>query len=343
MTTRRPGLLAALVLALSACAGPPQGPGDTTPSPVDPTSAASTTLPSPSRAPSSGPTGTESPTTSAPTGQVITATPPPAPTGEDLRPQPSEAFDDRPHAYDEDCQNTAGTEVLTCDYGALDGEVTVALVGDSKALQWISALDRIGRERGWHVVTMTKSTCTWADAYVSADQRPDTECWRWGQKASQKVLDLEPDLAVTSFGHTMAAPDDSSTEFSREALVAGLVSTWQELADAEIPVAALSDTPSSGALGDIPECVGTHREDPSACTLDQAEGIGTPPMREAVRQVPSTTLVDLTDVLCPGGTCRPVFGDVLVQRDTSHVTDTFVREVTPALDEPLSELVGGGA
>lgn len=63
-------------------------------------------------------------------------------------------------------------------------------------------------------------------------------------------------------------------------------------------------------------------------------------MRQAVKQVPTATLVDLTDVICPDGTCRPVFGDVLVQRDGSHLTDTFVREVAPALDAPLAELVG---
>lgn len=318
----RLGALAALALALSACAGSPPDPADDSP------------------AASSSSTEPPAPTASRVSEDVIRAAPPSPPSGDGLRPEPEDAFDDQPDAYDEDCQNSEGTEVLTCSYGDEDADTTVALVGDSKALQWISALDEIATDRGWHVVTMTKSTCTWADAYVSSDQRPNTECWSWGQQAKDDVLDLDPDLVVTSFGHNMAAPDDSSTDFSRGALVDGLVTMWEAVGAEDIPVAALSDTPNSGAIESVPDCVAEHRDDTDACTIEESEGIGTPAMREAVKRVPTATLVDLTDVVCPDGTCRPVFGDVLVQRDGSHVTDTFVRTVAPALDAPLAELVG---
>lgn len=272
---------------------------------------------------------------------VISASPPSEPTGDGLRPRPGDAFEDQPPAYDDDCQNSTGTEVLTCRYGTTDAETTVALVGDSKALQWVSAFDTIGTDRGWRIVTMTKSTCAWADAYVSSDGQPNAECWEWGQQAKKEVLDLEPDLVVTSFGHNMASPSESSTDFSREGLVEGLVGMWDELADAGVPVAALTDTPNSGEIGDVPECVAEHGEDHEACTIEDSEGTGTPAMRAAVKQARSATLVDLTGVLCPEGTCRPVFGDVLVQRDGSHITDTFVREVTPSLEGPLTTLVEG--
>ena len=325
MTTRRPSTPAALVLALtlllSACGGSPGDSGqDGEPSDTDSTPSSSSGVDWSSE-------------------DVIVASPPSPPSGDGLRPEPKDSFDDQPDAYEDDCHTQEGTTVSTCDYGTEDGDVTVAVVGDSKALQWISAIDEIAQERDWRVITMTKSTCTWADAYVSSDQRPDTECWQWGQNAKDRVLDLEPDLVVTSFGHNMASPDDSSTEFSHEGMVDGLVSMWQELADADVPVAALSDSPHSGELEEVPDCVEENRDDPSACILEDSEGIGTPPMRDAVEQVPSATLVDLTDVICPDDTCNPVFGDVLVQRDGSHLTDTFVREVASALDEPLAELV----
>lgn len=321
MPSRRSSIMAALllVLVLPACSGTPEGGQDST---------------SPSVSASAS-TGSAEPSTN-----VISATAPAKPSGERLRPQPKDSFDDQPDAYDDGCHTEEGTTVLACDYGDEDGDVTVAVVGDSKALQWTSAIDEIGKDHGWKVVAMTKSTCTWADAYVSSDQKPDTECWQWGQKAKDRVLGLDPDLAVTSFGHNMASPEDTSTNFSTEGLVDGLVSIWQELGEADIPVAALSDSPQAGELGDVPDCVAKHRDDLDECVIEDSEGIGTPAMREAVTQVPSATLVDLTDVVCPEGTCQPVFGDVLVQRDGSHLTDTFVREVTPALDGPLTELVG---
>lgn len=324
MPARRLSVLV-LALLLSACSGTPGGSGQDS----DASGGRST----------SSSSSTSSTSVSSQSENIIEATAPSPPSGDGLRPQPQDSFDDQPDAYDDDCHTEQGTEVSTCEYGDEDGDVTVAVVGDSKALQWISAIDEIGQERDWRVITMTKSTCTWADAYVSSDQQPDTECWEWGQKAKDRVLDLEPELVITSFGHNMASPDASSTAFSHEGMVDGLVSMWREVGDAGIPVAALSDSPSSGELENVPECVEEHRDDPDSCTLEDSEGIGTPPMRDAVEKVPSATLVDLTDVICPDGTCRPVFGDVLVQRDGSHLTDTFVREVAPALDAPLAELV----
>lgn len=301
-------------------------------------------------------TGTSSSDTSSPTGQasasgqprarasvpdVITATAAPTPSGDGLRPAPEEAFDDRPDAYDRGCHTEQGTEVRSCDYGAEDSGTTIALVGDSKALQWVSALDALGREHDWHVVTMTRSTCAWADAYVSSDQKPDTECHEWGTRAKEEVLELGPDLVVTSLGHNMAATSPTATTFSASGLVDGLVSRWDELADAGIPVAALTDTPTVDRGGNVPECVAKHRDDTDACILDSAEGMGTPAMRAAAERARAATLVDLTDVVCPGGTCRPVFGNVLVQRDGSHLTDTFVRAAAPALEAPLRDLVTG--
>ena len=120
-----------------------------------------------------------------------------------------------------------------------------------------------------------------------------------------------------------------------------LVSRWDELADAGIPVAALTDTPTVDRGGNAPECVAKHRDDTDACILDSAEGMGTPAMRAAAERARAATLVDLTDAVCPGGTCRPVFGNVLVQRDGSHLTDTFVRAAAPALEAPLRDLVTG--
>jgi len=324
MLSRRLPAVAALLLALGGCAAGSGGsPSSSTAAPT--TSSADGDQSAPRATPSED--------------RTLSPSAPARPSGDGLRPEPEDAFEDQPDAYEEDCQQGEGTEVLTCEYGATDADTTVALVGDSKALQWISAFDEIGRDHDWRIVTMTRSTCTWADAYVSSDQRPDTECWQWGQKTKDELVQMGPDLVATSFGHNMASREPTSTEFSREGLVDGLVSIWDELGDAGIPVAALSDTPNSGEIESIPECVADHRDDPDACTIENSEGIGTPPMRDAVQEVPSATLIDLTDVICPDGTCRPVFGDVLIQRDGSHVTDTFVREVAPALEAPLAELL----
>jgi hypothetical protein len=57
-------------------------------------------------------------------------------------PSPLQAPGDVPRAYADGCQQgRPSSEPLTCTYGDPDAASSVALVGDSKALQWLPALD----------------------------------------------------------------------------------------------------------------------------------------------------------------------------------------------------------
>jgi hypothetical protein len=55
--------------------------------------------------------------------------------------------------------------------------------------------------------------------------------------------------------------------------------------------------------------------------------------REAARAVgPQVTLVDVTDVLCPGGLrCPAVIGKTLARYDQVHYTATFSRQLVPVI------------
>ena len=44
-------------------------------------------------------------------------------------------------------------------YGDADSSDTIVLTGDSHAAQWLPALERLARERGWRLVAVTKSAC----------------------------------------------------------------------------------------------------------------------------------------------------------------------------------------
>ena len=60
------------------------------------------------------------------------------------------------------CQQVRGNpEILTCSFGKPDGEraIDVALVGDSHAGMWASALDAISVDRGLRVTMYTNSAC----------------------------------------------------------------------------------------------------------------------------------------------------------------------------------------
>ena len=47
--------------------------------------------------------------------------------------------------------------------------------------------------------------------------------------------------------------------------------------------------------------------------------------------------VDLTDRICRPDRCRAIEGNVIVYRDTSHVTATYMRSLAPFLRDALEE------
>ena len=79
-----------------------------------------------------------------------------------LTPSPARAEHDEGIGYERGCQ--APREMTTfptnpCVVGDVSGETEVAVVGDSKMLQWLPAIDPIARAEGWRVTVLTKSAC----------------------------------------------------------------------------------------------------------------------------------------------------------------------------------------
>lgn len=276
-----------------------------------------------------------------PSRTITVPAPSPGGSGEGLRPDPSVAHEDKPDAYDQGCQARPGSsEVITCTFGAEDpgdAGTSVALVGDSKAMQWLPALEAIAEEEGWRVVTMTKSGCQWTDAISTVDGAPDAECHAWGAQVTDDLLELSPDLVVTSGVRNRAATVENPGQRSVGALADGYAQVWDEVTAAGSPVAVLTDTPQPGDLEDVPTCVATHPGDAEACTIPFNEGSGTEPLRAGVERSEQARLIDLTGVLCPEQTCRPTFGDVLIYREGSHVTATYAAELAPTLRPALTE------
>jgi hypothetical protein len=257
-------------------------------------------------------------------------------------PEPLAASQDVPDAYAEGCQSAAGSsEVTSCHYGDRAGEVTIALVGDSKALQWISAIDRVADARSWRVVTFTKSGCAFTDAVILLKGRPYNDCAAWMDAVHARLLADPPDIVITSQvrGLALNDPHDVSAGESRAAMVAGLHQRWSALASTGVRVVVLRDNPGPpGDVAPVYECVAEHLDDLQACAFDRhtgSSGAGDA-QAEAAEGVPGISLVDLTDYVCPAGECLPVIGNVLVYRQGSHLTKTYVDTLASRLDAALT-------
>ncbi len=85
------------------------------------------------------------------------------------------------------------------------------------------------------------------------------------------------------------------------------------------------------------ECVAAA-SDLRECGFDRQEAIDRSSAKlylQAHKAVPSSTLIDIREFICPEDTCAPVIGNVLVYRQTTHITNTYVETLLPVLEPKL--------
>ncbi len=257
-----------------------------------------------------------------------------------VTPDPLTSGEDRPDADVDLCQvGVAVSEPVACPFGDPDGTTTVALVGDSKAMQWLPALQEAGRDRGWRIVTWGKSSCAFADAPATEAGTAYPECDAWNEAVVRALRADPPDVVVTSGVATTAW---TGTGAARTPLVDGYAARWRSLADGGLPVVVVGDSPLSP--DDLDVCAARHPQELSRCAFPGASatsGSGLPVQREAAAAAGSgVALLDLTAWVCPEGLCPAVIGHVAVHRAGDHITATYASTLAPevgrAVDDALA-------
>ena len=171
-----------------------------------------------------------------------------------VTPDPLTSGEDRPEADVDRCQVAVGVgEPVACTFGDPDGTTTVALVGDSKAMQWLPALEEAGRARGWRIVTWGKSSCAFSAAPATEAGTEYPECDAWNAAVVRSLRADPPDVVVTS---GVARTAWTGTGTARRALVDGYAARWRSLADGGVPVVVIGDSPLSP--DDLDVCAARH-------------------------------------------------------------------------------------
>ncbi|SDS27855.1 Peptidoglycan/LPS O-acetylase OafA/YrhL, contains acyltransferase and SGNH-hydrolase domains [Paraoerskovia marina] len=78
---------------------------------------------------------------------------------------PADAAADKPSAYEDDCwESPPFEETTTCAYGDVDGDVRVALIGNSHAGGLLPSLQELAEKNAWSLTTYVASQCPTSDA-----------------------------------------------------------------------------------------------------------------------------------------------------------------------------------
>jgi hypothetical protein len=260
-----------------------------------------------------------------------------------LIPSLRDARADVPRSYADGCQLDSPTvEPPECVYGDPAGPETVILFGDSHAAQWLPAFEQLASQRGWRLVSLTKTGCppvarTVWNALLKREYR---ECDAWIPLALARVATEAPALVVVAAARDYQVMGDGGRQPLADHPAAwrdGLASVLAAADRDADRVVLLADTPR--LQEDPVECLAS-RDLIERCPSPRAEMVdpGYAELEAHAASQAGVGYVSATDWLCTPDVCPLVMGDRLLYRDPQHLTASFVATLADrlavALDAP---------
>ncbi|MGN6503672.1 MAG: acyltransferase family protein, partial [Pseudolysinimonas sp.] len=246
-----------------------------------------------------------------------------------LIPDPSAAVDDKSPFYDNGCiMKLLQAGMRGCSAGVPDGTVRVLLIGDSHAVHWLPALERVAQDRDWAITTHFRSGCPYSTRMAGMSQ----VCTDWNTDVAAALAAEQPyDLVIVS--------DKVKVGFwpNADVAVEGFREAWQPLIDRGAQVVVIRDTPQTPKT--TTACLQAHETDPDACAVPESEAFPAPDYQvQAADGMPHVHVIDLTSSFCWDGTCKQAIGGVVTYRDTHHITETLSSTFGPVIERRLDGL-----
>ena len=229
----------------------------------------------------------------------------------------------KPAVYGDGCHvNYGETESGDCTYGEIGSASKIVLYGDSHAAQWFPALEVLAREKGFELISLTKSACSAVDV-----PRPDqgayknSECERWRENSIKRIHKIQPDAVITSSFQYFTAPRgySSRAQWWNE----GQRRLLSDLQGSSKNLIYISDTPHP--LRDIPNCLAT--KDLSSCnTTEKTPNVVITGFKQ----------IDPTSWLCTD-LCPAIKDGYVAYRDASHISVDAALGLKPLLENALKD------
>ena len=227
----------------------------------------------------------------------------------------------KPAVYGDDCHSNYGeTESGECTYGDLNSETTIVLYGDSHAAQWFPTLLKLVNEKGFKLVSLTKSACPSVDV-PRADQGAykNVHCETWRDKSIKRIKQIRPAAVILSSYQYFTPPSGYSDKNKwwkdgQERLLSSLRGSSDHLI-------YISDTPKP--LRDIPNCLASR--DVNSCNTTE---------RTPVKIIRGFEIIDPTPWLCTK-LCPAIQDGYVVYRDSSHISVAAALALKPQLEAAL--------
>ncbi|OLF36187.1 acyltransferase family protein [Psychrobacter sp. Cmf 22.2] len=228
-----------------------------------------------------------------------------------------------PAAYAAGCnQSMDGEEVTTCDFGDLTSDREIVLAGGSHAVQWITALDTIGKDNNFKVINMTKAGCP-----LGVVEDSNESCHKWNEEAVEKIIEIAPYAVITNSTRTVVD--------QKEFIPQSYIDTWKVISDNEIDVIGIRDNPRFSF--DVPDCLHRSRNvaDTDACVIDRTDALL--PTDPTIEYQDIITGIDMSDMFCTAEKCPTTFSGKIMYRDAEHISIEYAHFIKDKFEDKLKE------
>ncbi|MDA3020699.1 MAG: acyltransferase family protein [Actinomycetota bacterium] len=260
-----------------------------------------------------------------------------------LQPSLRGATGDKPEIYDNGCHvNLISIEPKICEYGDTTSDFTVALYGDSHAAQWFPALNQIAIDHQWRLIILTKMGCTAIDLITANSLVGPTYpgCRPWREKVLERFVAENVRVVLITNSNRLTDPS-TGQPFADSIVKTGYATFIPQLQSMGINPVVITDTPYPGT--DVPICLSKAIKNVGSCAVTRDKGI------RANRQQTSIDVaiennaqyLDVSHWVCTNDMCPVITGNILMYRDSHHLTTTYVQFLTPLIDAAISPYVDG--
>ncbi len=252
---------------------------------------------------------------------------------------------DRPTPYVDRChtQQDQTASKSACVYGNLKSNTTIVLFGDSHALSWFPAVEKLAIAKKWRMYSWTMSSCWPADipAWNSTKSILMTNCAVWRANIVKKIVALKPKMVFIAGTRGFATIDSDGNilqgEVRSSTWIAGMKRTVESLKKSKAQLFYIADTPLS--IFDPHVCMTAHPSSLKACSTPYAKAISSDwlALEHQVAADEAISWIDPTSWICSTDPCSPIKGKNMIYVDGGHLTATFARTLEPALWAQVSK------
>ncbi len=224
------------------------------------------------------------------------------------------------------------------EWGDRQSSTRIALIGDSHARQYFEPLRELAEEYGFGLDMISKSACSVQAPgdYQLGRLGGGLNCEGWNDSLFEHMNKTDYSLVVNS-NSTLVHDGDVDAARSFKTAVSG----WVEAGHNVLLTKDNAKPNVRDAVSDFRFCIEAYGDQAAtecSTNIDQAL-FPNDSLFDLGITVAGVRALDLTPVLCPDmESCPVIIDDVIVYRDGSHMTLTFIKTLTPILEQELEVL-----